>query len=218
MATFNSYQITRNGSQIPLINSTSEIGYFSGNYFGSGWTSMGTFLTSNNGLATVSNSGLQILNPGIYRLTCSIDILSTANAGGPNTISIAFGTQNLTGQSQAGFFGGSPSSGMFNIGNNISNPGIINWTVTSYEKENSALPDYQILGTTTGFLAYTFYGKSNNSGSPYPSLYTTSIMFSIKPLIPGSSTIPTIYLNVSGTSLTLSRAYFVLELITTNTL
>lgn len=212
--TFNSYQITRNGSQIPLINSTSEIGYFSGSNNGSGWTSMGTFLISNNGLAIVSNSGLQILNPGIYRLTCSIDILNTSNAGGLNTLSIVFGTQKLTSQSAGGFFGGTPNVGMFNIGTyNTSNPGIINWTVNAYRdpNENAAVPGF----VYSGGLIYNLYDKTNNAGYLYPSMYTSDIMFSINSV---SGTIPTIYLNLAGTASSIQTGYFVLELITTNTL
>jgi hypothetical protein len=233
MATFNSYQITRNSQTQPYVNSLSEIGYF-GNpsvqntadpYY---WISVPITLSTNNGLATVSGtSGLNITNPGIYRLTVSLNFINTPASGNQITFFICFGTNQLTNTTLlSGTLGGTPGYGnnyTYSV-NNPTYPGILSWIVNAFSPDTVTIGIKENTSASIFNLNPSRFGTGNNATSGTPLLYNFYASTS------GSSTAPaicsseliitinaatTIYLNVSTDKgkFTIDRSYFTLQLI-----
>ena len=182
------------------------MGRFNGGGFVSGyrWDSANTFVTTNNGIANVgSNSGLNILNAGIYKLDVSLYPVSTGDGGQFNTIYFSFGTTYLNNASTpSGTFGGSKTLDTYSY--TTTYPGIISWLTNAFSSANSTTSE---LDTTSGYLVYKYYSKSNNSGELYSGICTTQITFTINA--------PTIiYFNVAcSVGISVGNSYFVLQMI-----
>jgi hypothetical protein len=228
MATFNSYQVTRNGQSLPYVNSLVEIGYFGdpssnlspGDYM---WISVPITITTTNGLATVSGtSGLSITTGGIYKLKLSINLIKTnSTANNQNTLFFAFGTSQITSPNPpTGLLGG---TGLYGVPytyctKNPTRPGILSWTANSMSTGTLASASgFPIVpnrfgstnnSVTGGYLIYYFYGSTDSVGNSTPAFCSTELLFTIS----GQSVI---YLNVScdfGTFI-IDKSYFTLELI-----
>ncbi len=228
MATFDSYQITRNSQTQPYVNSLVEIGYFGNTSYTTltqyYWQSVPIAFQTNNGLATVSGtSGLRILNPGIYKLTVSLNFVNTPASGNQTTFFICFGTNQLTDTSAlTGTLGGTPGYGnnyTYDGSNNSTHPGILSWIVNAFNP-GTLVPIQSSLftlnpsrfGTGNNFtsntpLLYYFYASTSGS-STTPAICSSELMITV-------NAATTIYLNVSTDfgNFTINKSYFTLQLI-----
>ena len=201
-----------NGVQQPYVNSTTEVGYFTGSSVGpilqNRWRSLPAVLNTNNGIASVDASGLTILNPGVYSIKLSL--FPTSTQDGSSNISFNFGTRYLYDVSTnvvANSFGGVRPTGMFtyDASNNPYIPGIITWVADGYSSGNTGS---NFVKTQTNELSYN-YSTAGTGGQIFSGICTTEMTFVI--VIP-----KTIYFNVSTNStagVTMGNCVFTLQLI-----
>jgi len=200
----------------PYVNSTSEVGYFSGRSLGtlltSKWYSLPATLNTNNGIANVNANGGLILQPGVYKINLSL--FPTTTQDGSSNISFNFGTSYLSNSStssSATAFGGPCSTGMFTYDPfyNPYSPGIISWLADGYSSANSTNDNF-VKNPTTNELSYNYYNAGfPNGGALYGGIFTTKITF----ILDSSATI---YFNVSTSSTTgviMGNSCFTLNLI-----
>jgi len=207
------------GVQQPYVNSTTEVGYFSGDNLGTisqnKWYSLPAVLTTKNGIANVDASGVRILNPGIYSIKLSVFPITTED--GSSNISFNFGTSYLFDvltNVSTDAFGGVQPSGMFTYAPlyNSYTPGIISWVATGYSSGNNTMSNF-LVNPSTYELSYNYY----NAGYPttkalYSGICTTETTF----ILDYSATI---FFNVStnsSTGVTMGNCSFTLQLISTN--
>jgi hypothetical protein len=200
----------------PYVNSTSEVGYFTGTSLGTipqnKWRSLPAVLVTNNGIANVDASGVRILNAGIYSINLTLFPTSTQDVS--SNISFNFGTTYLVDVStneQANSFGGVCPTGMFtfDISNNPYSPGIISWVADGYSSGNTGS---NFVKTQTNELSYN-YSTAGTGRQIYSGNCTTKMTF-----ILNSSA--TIFFNVStnsSTGVTMGSCVFTLQLISTYT-
>jgi hypothetical protein len=227
MATFNSYQITRNGQTLPYVNSLVEIGYFGNSSEALGgylWQSLPITFITNNALATVSGTrGLNITNPGIYKLNVSLNFVKTPANGNQTTFYICFGTNELNNTSElSGTLGGTPGYGnnyTYDSSNNATHPGILSWIVNAFNpgtlvavpnslfKVNPSRFGTGNNGTSNTPLIYNFYASTSGQNTT-PAIFSSELIITI-------NAATTIYLNVSTDfgNFTINKSYFTLELI-----
>jgi hypothetical protein len=211
--------IDLNGNQQSYVNSTTEVGYFSGEY--SGTIPKGTifslpaFLKTNNRVATVDPSGSfgLKLNAGIYKINLSL--FPTSTQDGSSNISFNFGTRQILYDPSTNLvsaFGGVRPTGMitYDPSNNPYSPGIISWVADGYSSGNS-ISDFQQIPYTYE-LAY----KYNNAGYPDKKLYsgisTTEMTF----VLDSSANIFFNAYNNSNADITMGNCCFTLKLISSS--
>jgi hypothetical protein len=203
----------------PYVNSTREVGFFSGGNLGAvgtnRWLSLLTYLNTNNGIARVSaDGGLTILNSGIYKINLSL--FPTSSQDGSSNILFNFGTRRIRNEgptltSYINAFGGVCPTGMFTYdpSNNPYIPGIISWVAEGYSSGNSRISNF-VTNSTTNELSYN-YSIDCSAGQIYSGISTTEMTCIIAPSA-------TIYFNVSTnstSSATLGNCCFTLEFIST---
>jgi hypothetical protein len=225
---YNNYTVRDlSGNQQPYINSTTEFGYFGNLGSHSTCYSMPTFLSTNNGIATVdASNGLHILQAGIYTLKVSVDCSGTSMVYNTDDgiIYFNFGTNKLSGvayQSVYGSFGGSHSNKMFSFGSNATTyPGIISWlTNSNTQGPNPTASKYLV--NSNNQLLWGYYcnnfstGTSGNNGPLQPGVCTTKITFIINQPTTIFFNIGCVNANSLSTAfnLTMGKSYFTLQLI-----
>ena len=223
---YNNYRVSDSGgNKQPYVNSSTEFGYFGNLGSVISCYSMPTFLSTNNGIATVDASGLHILNAGIYTLKVSIDCSSTSmNVVDDAIIYFNFGTSKLPGvayESVYGSFGGSQLNKMFSFGSNSTlYPGIIAWlTNSNTQGPNPTASKYLV--NNNNQLLWGYYcnnnstGTNGNNGPLQPGVCTTKITFIINQPTTIYFNIGCVYVNNLSTAfnLTMGNSYFTLDLI-----
>lgn len=191
-------------SQINYLDSMIEVGYFAATSgIGGGFYAVPPILSTNNGIATVSNDTLILTNAGVYTLNLSLAFISANTGGNVNTVTYYFG-----GSGYINF--GSTGQPLFNYGgNNTSTPGIINWASTHMCSANTGNVNTDIFVLSNGYLVCNYYGKVNNSGVFYPGICTTQITFTSP--TQGQPINFNIACNVGG--LNLGNSFFTLQMI-----
>jgi hypothetical protein len=227
MATFNSYQITRNSQTQPYVNSLVEIGYFGNtsyttltDYY---WQSVPITFETTNALADASGNGLRILNPGIYKLTVSLNFVNTPAGGQQTTFFICFGTTQLNNASAlSGALGGTPGHGSnytYDSSNNATHPGILSWIINAFNPGTLVPIQFSLFtlnpsrfgtendGTSGVPLIYNFYASTSGSQTT-PAICSSELMITV-------NAATAIYLNVATDfgNFTINKSYFTLQLI-----
>jgi hypothetical protein len=229
---FSSYNVKINNVATPYISACSELGWFgnsnqnSTSICNANWTTMACNLSTNNGIAYVTNAqtystGLKFNYAGIYKITLSVDVYALNASQKNESVYFAFGLNGLNSSTTTSLFlGGQNGVYLKNIGfgNNTSSPGIIYWNTNAYCSTNST-PSGQAI--SNNYLYYNYNTATTNiqsSTTGYyivePGICTTEIIF----IVSDTAQEPLVF-NIgcaTGVSVEMGSSYFILELLSTN--